>query len=168
MKGSIEVQRMDFVDGRKRLDGGARKAGRLFVVSVLIVALVFSIGLASLFTQPVSAAFPGANGKIAFVSDRDGDAEIFVMNSDGSGQTQLTFNTAADDMPAWSPDGSKIVFLSTRDPDGDAEIFVMNSDGSSQTQLTFNTATDVEPAWSPDGSKIVCSKVIVTATGRSL
>jgi len=53
--------------------------------------------------QPVSAAFPGANGKIVFDSDRDGDAEIFVMNADGSGQTQITFNTASDTDPDWQP-----------------------------------------------------------------
>jgi len=138
---------MFFVNGGKRLKGDARKAGRLFIVAVLIVALVFSIGLASLFTHPAYAAFPGSNGKIAFHSNRDGDWEIFVMNADGSGQTQLTFNTANDAWPAWSPDGSKIAFASDRD--GDNEIWVMNSDGSSQTQLTFNTANDYDPAWQP-------------------
>jgi Tol biopolymer transport system component/subtilase family serine protease len=92
-------------------------------------------------------------GKIAFTSDRDGDEEIYVMNTDGTGQTQLTFNTALDRHPAWSPDGSKIVFRSDRD--GDNEIYVMNADGTGQTQLTFNTAVDWFPDWSPDGSKIV-------------
>jgi Tol biopolymer transport system component len=75
-----------------------------------------------------------------------------VMNADGSGQTNLTNNAAWDYGPAWSPDGSKIAFTSSRD--GDSEIYVMNPDGSDQTNLTNNAARDEEPAWSPDGSKI--------------
>ena len=76
---------------------------------------------------PAGAAFPGANGKIVFTSDRDGNSEIYVMNPDGSGQTRLTNNGAIDADPVWSPDGTKIAFWSERD--GPAEIYVMNADG---------------------------------------
>ena len=92
------------------------------------------------------------NGRIVFVSDRDGNGEIYVMNADGSGQTRLTNNPATDGDPHWSPDGSKIAFYSDRD--GNAEIYVMNADGSGQTRLTNNPTTDATPDWSPDGSKI--------------
>jgi dipeptidyl aminopeptidase/acylaminoacyl peptidase len=65
----------------------------------------------------------------------------------------LTFDTAADEYPAWSPDGLKIAFRSYRD--GNYEIYVMNADGTGQpTRLTFGTAYDEFPSWSPDGSKI--------------
>ena len=47
------------------------------------------------------------NGFIAFTSDRDGDFEIFVMTGKGANQTQLTNNTASDDLPAWSPNGKR-------------------------------------------------------------
>jgi len=100
----------------------------------------------------VYAAFPGANGKIAFHSDRDGNNEVYVMNADGSGQTNLTNNPAADIEPAWSPDGSKIVFSSARD--GDFEIYVMNADGTGQIPRTDNAGSDNSPAWSPDGTQI--------------
>jgi len=86
-------------------------------------------------------------GKIAFTSDRDGNHEVYVMNADGSGQTRLTDNPAADALPAWSPDGSRIAFTSDRD--GNPEVYVMNADGSGQTNLTSNPATDAFPAWSP-------------------
>ena len=92
------------------------------------------------------------DGRISFISDRDGDLEIYVMNSDGSGVTQLTHNQASDSMPSWSPDGRRIAFTSDRD--GDLEIYVMNSDGSGVTQLTHNQASDSMPFWSPDGRRI--------------
>src|SRR6266542_3810724 len=75
-----------------------------------------------------AAAFLGDNGKIAFASNRDGNWEIYAMNADGSGQTDLTNNLANDTQPAWSADGQKLDFTSDRD--GNEEIYVMNTDGS--------------------------------------
>lgn len=76
---------------------------------VLTAALVWSQ------PGPATAAFPGANGKIAFSSSRDGNYEVYAMNADGSGQTRLTSNTGVDAQPAWSPNGTKIAFYSNRD-----------------------------------------------------
>ena len=91
--------------------------------------------------------------KIAFTSLRDGNAEIYVMNADGSNQTRLTNNPANDSWPNWSPDGTTIAFQSNRD--GNFEIYVMNADGSNQTRLTNNKEGNFCPAWSPDGTKVV-------------
>ncbi|MBT4482129.1 MAG: hypothetical protein HOC71_00455 [Candidatus Latescibacteria bacterium] len=88
-------------------------------------------------------------GKIAFVSGRDGNDEIYVMTSDGSNQIRLTNNSANDLGPSWSPDGSIIAFYSDRD--GNFEIYVM---GLNQTRLTDNSTDDRGPSWSPDGSQI--------------
>lgn len=89
---------------------------------------------------------------IAFESFRDRNAEIYVMNSDGSDQRRLTRNLNGDGFPFWSPDGRRIVFVSDRDEN--PEIYVMNADGSEQKRLTDNQARDWMPAWSPDGSQI--------------
>jgi len=122
---------------------------RRFLRYALSASLLFVL-MAGAVT--VYAAFPGTNGKIAFESYRDGNAEVYVMNADGSGQTNLTNNPADDGVPAWSPDGTKIAFYSNRD--GNPEIYVMNANGSGQTRITNNPASDYEPTWSPDGTKI--------------
>jgi Tol biopolymer transport system component len=101
--------------------------------------------------QPVSQSVTGPN-KIAFVSNRDGNQEIYVMNADGSGVTRLTNHSAEDNSPVWSPGGRVIAFVSTRD--GNAEIYVMGVDGRGQTNLTENPANDYDPAWSSNGARI--------------
>ena len=130
---------------RRGFRGHGHRAGRLLLGVVLTTTLILSMGLTLLPTQQAWAAFPGANGKIAFISNRDGDFEIFVMDADGADQDQLTDNTAVDYSPVWSPDGSKIAFISDRD--GDYEIFVMDADGADQDQLTDNAAGDRNPDW---------------------
>lgn len=90
--------------------------------------------------------------QVAFADMTDGNAEIYVINSNGTGRTRLTMLPAWDAEPAWSPDGSKIAFTSDRD--GNAEIYVMNADGSSPLRLTNAAAGDHGPAWSPDGARI--------------
>ena len=92
---------------------------------------------------------------ITFESHRDGNREIYIMNADGWGQTNLTKNPAEDVYPTWSLDGKNIIFGSDRDdPDSRIEIYVMNPDGSGQTKLTNNTAWDGFTSQSPDGKLI--------------
>jgi TolB protein len=82
-------------------------------------------------------------------------AEIYVMNADGTGMPKrLTNNDEEERAPAWSPDGSRIVFMCRRGG-LDFEICAMNADGTGQVQLTDNTVGDLTPSWSPDGEKIV-------------
>jgi Tol biopolymer transport system component len=93
-------------------------------------------------------------GKIAFVSNRVGNAEIYRMNLSNKSVTRLTHNSVIDADPAWSPTGSKIAFARFSSNESNEEIFVMNADGSGVIRLTNNLATNRSPAWSPDGSKI--------------
>lgn len=88
-------------------------------------------------------------GKIAFVSDRDGNDEIYLMNADGSNQTRLAADPGIDLSPKWSPDG-RILFTSSRD--GQEDIYVMDDNGGNVTRLTKMRAG--QAAWSPDGRKV--------------
>lgn len=99
-----------------------------------------------------SGVRPVTFGKIAFVSDRNGNREIYSINSDGTNTMRLTTNSANDEFPDWSPDGSKIAFSTNRD--GNFEIYTMNADGTMPNRLTMNSQSDSEPAFSPDGMKI--------------
>src|SRR6266699_192711 len=90
--------------------------------------------------------------QLAFVSTVDGNPEIYVINSNGTGGTRLTTHPASDIDPTWSPDGTKIAFQSDRD--GSGEIYVMNSDGTNPVRLTVAAGGNFRPAWSPDGTKI--------------
>ncbi|HEY0070674.1 MAG TPA: hypothetical protein VGE04_11975 [Chloroflexia bacterium] len=93
-------------------------------------------------------------GRIAFTSERTGNKDIWRINGDGTSPVNLTNNPAQDDDAAYSPDGSKIAFSSTRDA-GDQEIYVMNNDGSNPVRLTNSPGEDKSPSWSPDGARIV-------------
>jgi TolB protein len=90
--------------------------------------------------------------RLAFVSDRDGNVEIYVMDTDGQNQQRLTQNPADDWPAAWSPDGRWIVFASQ--PDGNWNLYVMNSTGQQVQRLTNDPADEREPVWSPDGRTI--------------
>jgi len=124
-------------------------------------------------TEP---AFSPDGQKIAFVSETarnprpgavsaDWDLEIYLMDADGSGETQLTHKGGSE--PAFSPDGRTIAFSSCRHDHrkreqdglndcpgtGNSEIYVMDADGS-ERRLTHAAAADYDPAFSPDGQQI--------------
>ena len=74
------------------------------------------------------------------------------MNADGSNQTNLTNDVSRDQNPSFSPDGSKIAFVSDRHAQFNSDIYVMNADGSGPVQLT-NTLTSTQPSWNvPSGA----------------
>ncbi len=93
--------------------------------------------------------------RIAFVSDREGNPDIWVMDSDGGNLSRLTDHVAKDHSPAWSPDGEWIAFASVRDSLY-WELYLMRPDGSDVQRLTWwEDASDLSPSWSPDGTRLV-------------
>jgi Tol biopolymer transport system component len=85
--------------------------------------------------------------KIAYWSQADGDFEVYVINADGSGKKQLTANKGNDALPAWTPDGKYIYYLSDQDGRGWA-VMVMNADGSNQRKIVDTSAgSDPQRGW---------------------
>jgi len=124
----------------------------LLAIALTLVAAACSGGTSG--SKPGSSPI-AVRGQIAFVSKPGGQADIFVTNADGTGRRRLTNNPAKDIGPTWSPDGTKIAFISDRDRAGDFEIYVMNADGTGVRRLTNDPAADLGPAWSPDGLRMV-------------
>jgi TolB protein len=106
-------------------------------------------------------AFSPDGRKIVFDSNRTGTSQVYVMDADGNDQRQLTSDPQPkDQVPDWSPNGSKIAYLADTHGIADVtpggtwgDIWVMNANGSHQHQITQN-ATDYGTAWSPDGKRI--------------
>ncbi|GAP05175.1 periplasmic component of the Tol biopolymer transport system [Anaerolinea thermolimosa] len=94
--------------------------------------------------------------QIVFVSRANGNSEIYLINTDGTGLSRLTNNSSEDVYPNYSPDGSKIVFSSKRT--GKEQIYTMLANGSQQTRLLADTYDDGVPEWSPDGTKIAFTR----------
>jgi Tol biopolymer transport system component/tRNA A-37 threonylcarbamoyl transferase component Bud32 len=95
----------------------------------------------------------GGGGLIAFHSDRSGNNDLYVMNSDGSNVRQLTFDPSDERAPAWSPDGKSLAFQSNLD--GDYEIYILDLLNGYRWQVTKNDCNDLSPGWSPDGRQFV-------------
>ena len=81
-----------------------RKTVLLLASTALALALAGGVALTA-GMGPAKAAFPGANGKIAFTRHRAGNWDIYTMKRDGTGVKRLTKNSAVDEFPMWSPDG---------------------------------------------------------------
>ncbi len=90
--------------------------------------------------------------KIAFVSERDGNPEIYVMNSDATELKRLTESSSTEYDISWSPNGRKLAFVSDRD--GNPEIYVVDVRDGEVNRLTHNSVRDDQPVWSRDGKRI--------------
>ncbi len=160
-----------FEEARQR----ARRRRRIYVAAAASVVLagvtVFTAFERAAQSQSASLALSArsslagtASSKIAFLSRRDGDERVYVMNADGSGQRSLALVARAATGGGgggvrWSPDGQRIAFVRPRNAKNGAprlyyDVYVMKADGSGLRRLTRNRTFDADPAWSPDGRKI--------------
>ena len=122
---------------------------RRYNLAYMILASVVAWSLTPLMVEV------DAQAQIAFVSHRDGNAEIYVMDADGGNQRNLSNNPNKDSSPSWSPDSKRIAFSSWKPEDWEGiEIYVMDTDGDNQRKLTNNRHPDDSPVWSPDGERI--------------
>ena len=120
--------------------------------SLLIVCLA-TLGLAV-------AGWGQADGKIAFISDRDGHGDVWIMNADGSDPVSLTQGRDCAS-PAWSPDGTQIAYIA------DGEVWLMDADGSNPQQVTDDAVDKTRLWWSEDGSSIYYTAVMTKPPTRS-
>jgi dipeptidyl aminopeptidase/acylaminoacyl peptidase len=126
-------------------------ARRLAAGAVALAALCAAIALGPSGTR---AAFPGANGNVAFSSDRQGGSRIFTIAPNGKDVPRVT-DGSDDTAPAFSPSGKWIVFVRHGGPK--PGLYRVKADGSNEKRLT-NDPSDDHPAFSPSGEKIVFTR----------
>lgn len=95
----------------------------------------------------VFPVFSPDGSRIAFHSDRAGDRNIYLIDTDGSNIVQVTNDLAEDREPAWSPDGDLLAFRSNRD--GNYDLYVIDANGRNVRKVTDTAGDDGEPAWLP-------------------
>jgi Tol biopolymer transport system component len=131
---------------------GSKSRVKVRSITSMVGALVLS-SLAAV--GPARATYPGTAGRIAFAAyvPALGHEQIFTVEPDGTGRTMLTHSENADNVnPAWSADGSQVVF--ERDFAHTADIFAVNADGTGAHRVTHFRYSGV-PFLSPDGATVV-------------
>ncbi|NNE31815.1 MAG: DUF5050 domain-containing protein [Winogradskyella sp.] len=122
-------------------------------ISYILIALLVFYGCNDSTTKEANNASPLSKFKIAFVSDRDGNSEIYTMHADGTKLKNVSQHDSLDFNPTWSKVAEKLFFYSKRD--GNAELYTVNPSGSELKRLTNHPATDVLPELSPNGKTLV-------------
>ncbi|HLO31822.1 MAG TPA: protein kinase [Anaerolineales bacterium] len=115
----------------------------------------------------VATALGGGSGQIIFASTRSGLPQLYLVNTDNTGLTQITNMEQGACQPSWSPDGLQLVFISPCAGRADffetiyneSSLYTINADGTGLKQLTQSPGSDFEPAWSPDGKQIAFTSV---------
>ena len=106
-------------------------------------------------------------GRLIFISSRDGDRDVYVMDDDGGNVRVLTFNSFLDDGANWSADGTQVVFFSVRFGGSIGELFAIGPDGKNESRLTTDFSDDAWPAWAPPKRGVAVSEASVVITGAS-
>lgn len=123
------------------------------------------------YSRSVTGWSPDAT-KLLFVSDQDGDPDLWVMDRDGSDATKLTRNVVMDLDGAFSPDGTRIAFYRASRQGRTTSIWTMASDGTDERQVTsFGPGVrgfDLRPIWSPDGRWIAFRRDLMPRTGTTV
>lgn len=127
-------------------------------VTELFIAPVDNVGAAQQITTlggTVSSPTWASDGiRLAFISDYDGDPEVWTITEDGNNINQITKNESVDKDPSWSPDDNFIAYASDLESPGLTKIFSMTPTGENNKRLTSNGGNSFAPRWSPDSRRI--------------
>ena len=129
----------------------------LFIRGLVVCRLAFTRPFSVLLF--VSLLFPAVlacgsdSGAITFISERDGNPEVYVMQPDGSEQLRITSTDALDSRPLWAPNGASVAFVS-QSSDADSEIVRSTPDGAEQFRVVTSPGTNRQHVWSPDSARI--------------
>ena len=138
--------------------GFRERLGMKMIIKYKVVCLVIMLVTFLSFSQTSQA-------QIAFVSDRDWNYEIYVMDSSGNDLRRLTNHPAYDGQPSWSPDGRQIAFVSERDLN--YEVYVTDVDGNNLRNLTNHPVSDFQPDWFNSAGYLVTPAVnLMTIWGQ--
>jgi eukaryotic-like serine/threonine-protein kinase len=122
-------------------------------------AKIGQLGEMAQYDDPIHVSPDGTQATVAIFDSRVGTPDVWVLDLKRNLRTRFTTDTAADNNPLWSPDGSKIVFSSTRR--GRVDLFIKNVGGSNSEELFYSGAGDLfANAWSPDGKHVLAAQLI--------
>lgn len=139
-------------------DAGEERSAIRRLAALLVVAAITTLGLL-VIGGPARATFPAQNGRIAFSGDKGSGAEIYTIESEGTGLRRLTHLDGEANTPDWSPDGTRIAFFLENAPGpappNEGGVYVMNADGSDLHRVTEPGSAGGQPAFTPDGDHLV-------------
>ena len=137
---------------------------------LLICAAVTLFAAMPATTRHAVAAYPGATGRIAYISYESGYSDVWTVSpTNPADRVDLTNDAATDLYPEWSPDGTQIAFMTTRHTPGPAgDIYIMNADGTNQRRLTPDSREMFGLSWSPDGMRIAVAQLVPGSTNQDI
>lgn len=117
-------------------------------------------------TSDAAAFAPAREGRILFVSERNDQPDLYILDLITGNETRMTRTNGAEGSPSVSPDGEQVVYL--YDPDGDltddsivqVEVYLARVDGSEIRALTSNLSQELSPVWTPDGKAILFVQMV--------
>jgi len=126
---------------------------RGIVIALIIVIVLGAFGLYAIQRGPSLLLRPPSEMRIAFVSDRSGQRDLWTMSADGSDVRPVTSDEADDQSPAWSPDGREVASVSDREG-GTYQVFLSAWNGAYTRRMTISAGSKDMPAWKPDGKEL--------------